>query len=66
MLQFITNALPCVRKLPKEINGLDIGIQVVKRKFSLLAYADDICLVANREDNLKQMFNCVGLNIFIS
>ena len=26
---------------------------------SLLAYADDICLVANSEDNLQQMFNCV-------
>ena len=52
--------------LVKEINGLDIGIQVVRRKISLLAYADNICLVANSEDNLQQMFNCDGLSIFIS
>ena len=45
--------------LVKEINDLDIGIQVGERKISLLAYADDICLVANSEDNLQQMLNCV-------
>ena len=43
----------------KEINDLDIGIQVGERKISLLAYADDICLAANSEDNLHQMLNCV-------
>ena len=45
--------------LVKEINDLDIGIQVGERQISLLAYADDICLVANSEDNLQQMLNCV-------
>ena len=45
--------------LVQEINQLDIGIQVGDIKLSILLYADDIVLMAENENNLQSMLNCV-------
>lgn len=45
-----------VTDLEEEMEKTQVGgIVIGNRKFSTLAYADDIVLVANREDELKEM-----------
>lgn len=40
-----------------EINNLDVGIELVNRKLSMLLYADDIALIAKSTEHLQCMLN---------
>lgn len=46
-----------INDLAQEINNLDVGIDLVNRKLSMLLYADDIALIAKSTEDLQCMLN---------
>lgn len=46
-----------INDLVHEINNLDVGIELVNRKISMLLYADDIALMAKSTEDLQCMLN---------
>ena len=49
-----------INDLITEINKLQLGIRIGNTNISILAYADDIALVAENEINLQKMFDFVN------
>lgn len=46
-----------INDLAQEIYNLDVGIDLVNRKLSMLLYADDIALIAKSTEDLQCMLN---------
>ena len=48
-----------INELAKEINGLNLGVKFGNVKLSILLYADDMVLLADNENDLQAMLDCM-------
>ncbi len=48
-----------INDLVKEINALHMGVQCGELELSILLYADDVVLLANNEDDMNKLLECV-------